>query len=125
MDPTNPADLQELQQAIFNQRLYNAAFAISSLLSNVIAIWVATRRSPPLDRELSDFRKRADCIATHQALKDDHRQEHDAELARQNQLHAEIAARFSKGEDLFRDIYNVMGRLASSVETLSERLRRP
>lgn len=119
-DMDNPADLQDLSQAVFNQRLYNAAFAMSAILSNVISIWVAVRRQPPLDRELAEFRKREDCIATHLREKEDHRKEHEREEAREAKAHDNIDQRLEKGEELFRHVENSLGSVDANIEILKE-----
>ena len=106
MDPTQASVIQELQQAIFNQRLYNAVFAVSALISNLITIWVAVRRQPSLDKELSEFVRRPECTAFHLRARDEHNREHQ-----------DINTRLAEGELLFRTIERALGRIEGALDT--------
>ena len=122
MDPTNPADLQELQQAVFNQRLYNAIFAVVAIASNALGVYALFRRQPPLDRELAQFQLKSACAATHASEKADHRIEHEAEEARSVREHTSLDARLDKGNELFRQIERSLGRIESSIEDVKKKI---
>jgi uncharacterized protein YicC (UPF0701 family) len=121
MDPSTSAQVADLQQAVFNQRLWIAFMAVLAATSSLVSIIGTLRRKPPLDRELAEFRTRTDCIGIHAAAKEEHRKEHEAEAARDSAAHATLETRLTKGEDLFRCIERTLGRIEASIEDLKAR----
>ena len=122
MDANNPS---EIQSALFNQWLFTAVVAVVSLISGIVSVWQATRRQPPVDRDLDALRQELikrptfdHCTAKHQRLAADKATQEEVARASHDREHTELRKHMDDGTRQFMQIERTLGRIESGMETL-------
>ena len=83
--------------------------AVGNLVTMAVTIFTSTRRSPPLDKELSEYVRKVDC--TRMMERQDNKR---------GEIYATFNGRMAEGDREFRDLQRAIGRIESTSEATSK-----
>lgn len=83
--------------------------AVGNLVTMAVTIFTSTRRSPPLDKELSEYVRKVDC--TRMMERQDNKR---------GEIYSTFNTRLAEGDREFRDLQRAIGRIEATSEATSK-----